>query len=226
MPRGNQIEYLEDLRKRARTAYFYLGFLLICVFVAGLLLDTTYFLGVGVLAAILYLFLLRNDIKQYPAEYRRIATLNSVGCCIQANALIPKNLFTLEQVKKDGCIVVENTHGIVRAGVTGTYHGNKVYLSDISYTVQQTENGSKRAEVRSGCYIRIELKNEDSEAEDFCRNTGRYVIKKENGFIYGFISRRYLGMKEPSLKRAVTEQEINPEVFSELADFLRECGML
>lgn len=224
MSREEQLEYLEHLRKKARIAYFYLGFLLICVLVSGLLLDTAYLIGAGILSFMIYIFWLRKDIKKYPAEYRKIATINSVGRHISVKYYAPKNLFTLERVKKDGCIIIDNTHGIVRAGVMGSYPGGNVFMSDISYTCKEAGSGSKGAVVRSGCYVRIELEkeNENFGIKDFCRTSGQVVIKKENGFLYGFFPHRFLGLREPGLKRALTKEEINPDIFPELAGFLEE----
>lgn len=165
----NQIDYLDHLRKKARLSYFYFGFGLLLVLVVWILCDSVYGMSSAAVILLLYLCCQRKDIIQYQTEYRGTVTLNSIGRYINAKSFVQKNIVTLNQVLQDGCVPIEDTRGIVRAGIAGTYHGGEVCLSDISYTYQiRGRDGRRQAIPISGCYLRIELYKETSLPVVFC----------------------------------------------------------
>ena len=134
--RGNEVNHLNRMRKKARLSYFYLGIGLLLVLAADLWLGIMYYIGVGAAVLFLYMTLLRRDARQYRASYREIVTLSGMDRHIKTGSFVHKNIMTLEQVRREGCVPIKDIRGIVRAGVEGSYRGQEVCMSDISYTYQ------------------------------------------------------------------------------------------
>lgn len=174
---GKQAQQLEELRKKARLSYFYLGFGLLLVLVAVLFLDPVYSICTGGLVLLIYTGLLKKEIRQYQNAYREAVTLNSIGRYIQTLSFVRKNIILLESVRQDGCVPIEDIRGIVRAGIWGAYQGEKVCLTDISYTCHiPGDHGQGRMIPVSGCYIRMELPCDTGVSAVFC---GKKLLPEE-----------------------------------------------
>lgn len=160
MPDNDTITLLNKLRNRARAAYLYLGLALIALTAVFLLFDTPSLgIGLGILILLLYLCFLRKDIQNFRDQFKKEAVLCSIGKDIQAEKYVPKNLLTLDEVRQDGCVPINNTQGIVRVGVSGSCQGAKAELTDISYTYMMGEGKGKKAISISGCYLKLHRSN-------------------------------------------------------------------
>lgn len=157
---------LEDLRKKARSAYLYLALGLLAAVAVFFLLKPLYGFCFGVFMAAAYVFFLKKDIDRFRHQYKKTVLAKDIGRYIKMDRYVPENLMTLEQISKEGCVPIENTKGIVRAGVTGTWRGQKISMTDISYVYKM--GGKRQALAVSGCYLRLERRRETDEAAVFC----------------------------------------------------------
>lgn len=156
MPDNERIALLNKLRTRARAAYLYLGLSLLAAIAVFLLFDNSFLkIGFGILIVLFYFFFLRKDIQNFQNQFQREAVLCSLGKDLLAEKYVPKDLLTLDEVRQDGCAPINNTKGIVRAGVSGYYQKAEVKLTDISYTYLLNGEKGKKAVSISGCYLKL-----------------------------------------------------------------------
>lgn len=165
----DQVIRMEELRKKARLSYVYLGTGLLLVLAAGLFIAPVCLLGTGGIVLAAYWLLLRKDICRYRDMYRETVALNALGRYIRPEAYVPKTILSLDSVRQDGCVPMENTQGIVRAGISGSYRDGPVCLTDISYTYRLAKAGGRTRVIPvSGCYLRMELSADTGITAVFC----------------------------------------------------------
>lgn len=148
---------LENLRKKARMSYLYLAFAMLMIIAMVYLISLAWGAVAAVAVFVLYRLLLRRDIRSYEHSYRKLVTLHSIGKDMSAEEYVPRGLFTMEEILKDGCVPVTSPKGLVRAGVSGAYRGMEVSMADISFVYAPSR---KNALALSGCYVRLELAGE------------------------------------------------------------------
>lgn len=164
-----QAASLNALREKSRFARFYLASALVLLIVLVIVLGLSYGIACASVVALLYQFVLRRDISAYREGYQIAILMNGAASYLDVPAYQKKSALSLDDVRRDGCLPINNTHGIVRLEILGKWRGQPVRLCDISYMYQMKDETKQRKAIPlSGCYIGIDLAKETGLKAVFC----------------------------------------------------------